>query len=535
VALKAGLINLPPDDDEGRLYRDIGRSKPAPQGICVVNSAGKVLDWALMFDDDQSVIDFLDHALERFAEFPDASRPFPAERYMRFPSQKLDDVEDTGKVRPVPEQHAEGKPCPAKPRVPRGTVVARLLGRAIDPDGKPVADTRSQEHYVEDRFEVPLAMQQAMAKRLAEAGGKRFPLDDDLARLLVSHAFLGQLDVNPLGGIAGGKGAQNNLKQCEFWGQVAGPGRNGSILLGIEGHSSAEGKSGNGRGDDGRLWRHDVELRWRGYVEIEQDRMTRLLLVASGWENLEWANLFQDLRGRADVSHLPGGHAIDVSCAVRYGIIGEPVAADDAWATEEDGAHAADQVAMPRQLADVLGGEFVVFCDRVQDELRLSDKQKQKLKEKFAPHVQATTQLFEKVKDLQPEDRERELHQHRQKSAEKLSVELTGILNADQQSRFFQLNLQRAGAFALLGQNEAFIELNITDEQRSEFISVLQSMQETIRTLLSEAQSRGNPQDVGPKVTQIRKEHEGKIQAILTPRQKKQWQALLGKPFDLDD
>ena len=66
VALKAGLIDNPPDNDEGRLYREIGRSRILPQGVCVVNSAGKVLDWVFMFDDDKSVLDFLDHAKKRF-------------------------------------------------------------------------------------------------------------------------------------------------------------------------------------------------------------------------------------------------------------------------------------------------------------------------------------------------------------------------------------------------------------------------------------------------------------------------------------
>src|SRR5207244_12536487 len=82
VALKAALVNNPPNDEEGQLYREIGRSKPAPQGICVVNSAGKVLDWALMFDDDPSVLSFFDHALKRFRDYPDAKRPVAAGRYM---------------------------------------------------------------------------------------------------------------------------------------------------------------------------------------------------------------------------------------------------------------------------------------------------------------------------------------------------------------------------------------------------------------------------------------------------------------------
>lgn len=536
VALKAGLINMPPDDDEGRLYREIGRSKPAPQGICVVNSAGRVLDWALMFDDDRSVVDFLDHALQRFATYPDASRPFAAERYMRFPSQKLDDMEDSGKVPPVPERHAEGKRCPAKARIARGTIVGRLYGHALDADGKPVADTTSQEQYVEDRLEVPVAVQGAIARALADAGAERFPLAEEMTRLLVSHAFLGQLDVNPLGGMAGGKGAQNELKQCEFWAQIAGPGRDGSTLLRIEGSSDAEGMSGDSRNDDGRLWRHDVKLTWHGYVEMKRDRMTRLLLVAQGWEHLKWANRFQDLQGRADVTHLPGGHAIDLSCGVRYGIIGEPVADEDAHG--EEAVVAIDTVQLPvgieRQLAEVLGGEFVVFRERVQDELRLSEEQKRKLTETFGPHVQETMRLFERIKELQPEDRERQLHEHRQKSAEKLSAELKAILNADQQSRLFQVQLRQAGAFALLGQNAAFLKLNISDEQRTGFMSVVQAMHETIQALIKEGQLRGNT-DLGPKVMKIRREYEGKIEAILTPLQKEQWQELLGKPFDLDD
>ena len=88
VALKAGLVNNPPYDEEGRLYREIGRSKVLPQGICVINSASKVLAWATMFDDDKSVLAFLDHCSQRFAQFPGAQKPFPAERYPKFPSEK---------------------------------------------------------------------------------------------------------------------------------------------------------------------------------------------------------------------------------------------------------------------------------------------------------------------------------------------------------------------------------------------------------------------------------------------------------------
>ena len=244
VALKAGLVNYPPDDEEGRLYREIGRSKIAPQGICVVNSAGKVLDWVFMFDDDKSVLAFLDHARKRFAQFPDAKKPVPAERYMKFPSQKLADIEDNGKVVPIVERHPEGESCPAKPRVRQGTILARVFGRALDKDGKPVADTVRQENYVEDRFHVPVAMQEALAKALAAAGTERFRIADDLARLLVSHAFMGELDVNPFGGINGSKGKRTD---CTFWGKKVQADGNGPVRVRIEGKSEAAGVARDGQ------------------------------------------------------------------------------------------------------------------------------------------------------------------------------------------------------------------------------------------------------------------------------------------------
>ena len=144
VALKAALVNNPPGGPEGRFLREIGRSRPAPQGICVANSAGKVLAWALSFDDDESVRRFLDHVLERYRSFPDAGKLVRAQRYMKFPSRPLEEVADTREALPEIALHALGDYCPATPPRARGTVVAKVWGHAVGDDGTLAGDCQSQ-------------------------------------------------------------------------------------------------------------------------------------------------------------------------------------------------------------------------------------------------------------------------------------------------------------------------------------------------------------------------------------------------------
>jgi hypothetical protein len=188
-----------------------------------------------------------------------------------------------------------------------------------------------------------------------------------------------------------------------------------------------------------------------------------------------------------------------------------------------------------KQLVQALGGPFLVFRDKVLDELKLSGAQKEKLLQTFPDYVQETMKVFEKIQQAKPEEREKTMQEHRRKSDEKLSALLNDVLEAKQRQRLFQLQLQQAGVFALMGENEAFKNLKITAQQRKEFMDVVQQMQKKIEPVIKEAQQAGNPEEIMPKVTKIRQEHEGKIAAILTDGQKKLWKEMLGKPLDLGD
>ncbi|MCI0422223.1 MAG: hypothetical protein L0312_23845, partial [Acidobacteria bacterium] len=183
-----------------------------------------------------------------------------------------------------------------------------------------------------------------------------------------------------------------------------------------------------------------------------------------------------------------------------------------------------------------LGGSFLVFRDKVQEDLKLSQEQKEKLEQHLQERIPDAMQFFQKIDGLKPEEREKELKAYRQKAQEKLAAVLKETIKEDQRKRLRQLELQQEGAFALLhGEVEIGKDLQITDEQRKQFMAVVQEMQTKIEPLVKEVQSGGNPQEIRPKIMKVRKDHEGKLEALLTDAQKKQWQEMLGKALALDD
>ncbi len=313
VSLKAGLVNRPPDNEEGRLYREIARSQPLPQGICVVNPAGKVLEWVVSFNGDQEVIAFLDHSLKRYHEYPDASKPVAAERFMHFPNRKLDDVMDNGEALPVAERHAAGTHCPATPPIPEGAIEASLVGRAFDKEGQPRPDQLSQEYYVEERFIVPPRVTGKLAELLSVKEKQEVAFPEALFRPFVAHAYLGVLDVAPIFNPGPSKG---ELLTCEF---------SAKRVAGSEGLWRITGKSDTSHDDrmcnatPGDL--HRVQLDWDGFVLVDSGQVTEIVVSAKGRERLKFGT--ERNLAKSDVSYLPSGHTIDLDSRVRYGIVAE--------------------------------------------------------------------------------------------------------------------------------------------------------------------------------------------------------------------
>jgi hypothetical protein len=181
------------------------------------------------------------------------------------------------------------------------------------------------------------------------------------------------------------------------------------------------------------------------------------------------------------------------------------------------------------RLVHELGSSYLVFRGKIQEELRLSKEQKEKLELHLREVLPKAMQFFQKIEGVKPEERKRELGAYRRKTHENLVTILKEILNEGQRTRLRQLELQRDGLFE---GGETWKNLQLTDEQQKQFVAAIQQMQRKIEPLLEEARRGGNPGEVRPKVLKMREELEGKLEALLTDAQRKQWKDMLGKPIE---
>jgi hypothetical protein len=186
-----------------------------------------------------------------------------------------------------------------------------------------------------------------------------------------------------------------------------------------------------------------------------------------------------------------------------------------------------------KQLVEALGAPFIVFREKVLDELKVSDDQKEKLMQLLMDQIMQTGPFLDSLTETGPE-REKKLNEHRKNALEKLAKNLKEVLQPDQRDRLRQVTLQKEGNFAL-GQDDVRKELKITQEELKQFMAITQELQRQVEALVKQAQSGGNANEIRPKIEQLRKDHAKKLEAVLTDAQKKQWKEPLGPPFELGD
>jgi hypothetical protein len=182
-----------------------------------------------------------------------------------------------------------------------------------------------------------------------------------------------------------------------------------------------------------------------------------------------------------------------------------------------------------KKLVHDLGSSFLVFRDKVQEELKLTNEQREQLEQQLRELLPGAMQYFQKIEALKREEREKELSAYREKANEKLAAVPKQTLNEGQRARLKQIERQREGLF---GGGEIWEELQLTDKQRKQFVAAIQQTQKKIEPLLEEAQKGGNPEQIRPKVMNLRDGLQRTLEALLTDVQANRWKEMLGRPID---
>ena len=156
---------------------------------------------------------------------------------------------------------------------------------------------------------------------------------------------------------------------------------------------------------------------------------------------------------------------------------------------------------------------FIVFDPCVPDELKLSDDQRQKLKEKLPSFFNP------KSPDYQQRSKAPDAAAHKE-----LWAFLKEMLTAEQFKRFQQLVLQHEPPQVL--RPDIAKELKITDEQRQQIIGLIKDYQK---------QEFANQQGARPRGirSKARVELDDKLDAVLDSAQRAQWKEMCGKLFDI--
>jgi len=186
-----------------------------------------------------------------------------------------------------------------------------------------------------------------------------------------------------------------------------------------------------------------------------------------------------------------------------------------------------------KQLMEALGAPFIVYRDKLLDELKVSDDQKEKLMQQAMEQITETGPFLNSWPEAR-EEREQKLNEHRKNAREKLAKHVNEVLQPGQLTRLRQVTLQQEGGFAL-GQEDVRKDLKISEEQLQKIMAIMQELQKKVEALIKEAQSGVNAEQIGPNIEKLRKEHAKKLEAVLTDDQKKKWDELLGPSFELGD
>ena len=173
----------------------------------------------------------------------------------------------------------------------------------------------------------------------------------------------------------------------------------------------------------------------------------------------------------------------------------------------------------------------------VQKEIKLTEDQIAKIKEVSQKIRDKFAEDFQKLQDLDQQERREKGAQVFAKLNEETTKELGAVLKPEQDKRLKQILRQQLGIQALQDA-EAQKSLKLTDEQKENLKLIAADFAKDSQELRQNAFAGGFSQEafqeMQKKVEGLRKETLDKATALLNDSQKKELKELMGEPFKLE-
>jgi Spy/CpxP family protein refolding chaperone len=176
------------------------------------------------------------------------------------------------------------------------------------------------------------------------------------------------------------------------------------------------------------------------------------------------------------------------------------------------------------------GAMFLLANEGVQKELKITDEQKDKLKAASEKFQADNKDEIAKLRDRNtPQEDRAEI---RKKISEASAKALSGILKPEQEKRLKQIEMQQQGAFAF-ADPEVQKTLKLTDDQKDKIKTINEEAGKAMREAFQGGGGGRPSPEAAKKMADMRKETKEKIDAVLTPDQKKAWKDMTGEPFEM--
>jgi Spy/CpxP family protein refolding chaperone len=179
-------------------------------------------------------------------------------------------------------------------------------------------------------------------------------------------------------------------------------------------------------------------------------------------------------------------------------------------------------------------GLRVLTTPEGEKELNITADQKaklQELNENFRSNMMEKFQgLREELENATPEERTEKMQAIQKDLASSVNKDLKEILNADQLTRYKQINLQAQG-FGAFSSPEVVEKLKLTAEQKTKLKEAQDALQADMQDAFQQMQ---DDREAGrAAMTKAQTAAKDKALALLTSEQKSAWSELTGKPFTM--